>query len=211
MSDFLSSSNNLPGRDTAIATADTHHITGRDTKLETPDNMQEITFSMGCFWGAERKFYETHGIWHTAVGYAGGTTPNPTYEEIGTGKTGHAESVRVVFDPTIITLEAVLKLFWESHNPTQGMAQGNDRGAHYRSIIITNSAAQLAAAKLSKTHFQKALNAANLGQITTEIKDACPFFYAEDYHQQYLSKNPNGYCGLGGTGVICPIGTGAEI
>jgi peptide-methionine (S)-S-oxide reductase len=171
-----------------------------------PAGSQQIVFGMGCFWGAERKFWETPGVITTAVGYAGGFTPNPTYEEVCSGRTGHTEVVLVVFDPEKVTLETMLKVFWEGHDPTQGMRQGNDMGTQYRSAIYVSDDAQLAAAKSSRDMFQERLTAAGYGDITTEIAEAGPFFYAEPYHQQYLSKVPNGYCGLGGTGVSCPIG-----
>jgi len=198
----------LPGRDTPIATAGTHYVTGRDLKSEVPEGMEEIVFGMGCFWGVERIFWQTPGVWHTAAGYAGGTTPNPTYEEVCSGATGHAEVVRVIYDPSLIALEDVLKTFWEGHDPTQGMRQGNDLGTQYRSAIYTTTEAQAGAARDSLARYQAELDAAGHGAITTEIAAAGPFYYAEDYHQQYLAKNPDGYCGIGGTGVVCPIGIG---
>jgi peptide-methionine (S)-S-oxide reductase len=163
-------------------------------------------FGLGCFWGAERAFWQTPGVWTTAVGYSGGFTPNPTYEEVCSGRTGHTEAVLVVFDPAVIDYAALLKVFWEGHNPTQGMRQGNDVGTQYRSAVYTTSDAQAATAKLSVEAYQAALRRAGHGQITTEVAPAGAFYYAEDYHQQYLAKNPGGYCGLGGTGVSCPIG-----
>ncbi|OLF70992.1 peptide-methionine (S)-S-oxide reductase [Maricaulis sp. W15] len=199
----------LAGRSEAIATAPTHFITGRDIKVAVPDGLQEIFLGLGCFWGAERLFWEAPGVWHTAVGYGGGSTPNPTYEETCSGATGHAELVRVIFDPAVITLDGVLKIFWESHDPTQGMRQGNDRGTQYRSAIYATTSDQLALARQSAARYQTGLDKADLGAITTEITAAGPFYYAEDYHQQYLAKNPSGYCGIGGTGVVCPINPGA--
>ncbi|MHA6288133.1 peptide-methionine (S)-S-oxide reductase MsrA [Maricaulis sp. CAU 1757] len=200
----------LPGRSTPIATADQHFVTGRDIDIAVPDGFAEIHFGMGCFWGAERLFWETDGVWHTAVGYAGGTTPNPSYEEVCSGRTGHAEVVRVVYDPQALPVEDLLKRFWEGHDPTQGLRQGNDVGSQYRSVVYTTSAEQAEAAKASLTAFQKALSEAGRGAITTEIAAAGPFYYAEPYHQQYLAKNPDGYCGIGGTGVVCPIGIGVN-
>ena len=200
----------LPGRPDPIATAPTHFVTGREIKTACPDGMIEIHLGLGCFWGAERLFWELPGVWHTAVGYGGGTTPNPTYEETCSGATGHAELVRVIFDPSAVTLEAVLKHFWENHDPTQGMRQGNDRGTQYRSAIYTLDPAHLDAARTAASAYQAELDKAGLGRITTEIRAAGPFYYAEDYHQQYLAKNPDGYCGIGGTGVVCPIGIGVR-
>ena len=170
-----------------------------------PEGMQQAVFGLGCFWGAERVFWQAPGVYVTAVGYAGGSTPNPTYEEVCSGRTGHTEAVLVVYDPKATSYEALLKLFWESHDPTQGMRQGNDVGTQYRSAIYTFSPEQRAAAEASRAAYQARLEAAGLGKITTEIRDAPPFYFAEGYHQQYLAKNPNGYCGLGGTGVACPI------
>src|SRR6187397_3514118 len=200
----------LPGRATPIPTATTHFVNGRDLQPPYPAGLEQAVFGLGCFWGAERKFWELgEGIFVTAVGYAGGHTANPTYEEACSGRTGHTEAVLVVFDPKKISYEQLLKTFWESHNPTQGMRQGNDVGTQYRSGIYTTTPAQRKAAEESKAVFGKALAAKRFGAITTEILDAPPFYFAEDYHQQYLAKNPMGYCGLGGTGVSCPIGTGA--
>lgn len=199
----------LPGRASAIKTAPTHFITGRDIRMDRPDGMAELHLGLGCFWGAERIFWETPGVWHTAVGYGGGSTPNPTYEETCSGATGHAELVRVIFDPALVTFEDILKRFWEAHDPTQGMRQGNDRGTQYRSAIYTTTHDQLAAARRSAGAYEAELAKAGLGVITTEIAPAGPFYYAEDYHQQYLAKNPSGYCGIGGTGVVCPIGVRA--
>jgi peptide-methionine (S)-S-oxide reductase len=199
----------LPGRSTPIPTAAKHFINGRELKGPYPEGLETAMFGLGCFWGAERKFWELgEGIHVTAVGYAGGHTPNPTYQEVCSGQTGHNEVVLVVFDPSRIPYERLLKTFWESHDPTQGMRQGNDVGTQYRSGIYVFTPAQRRAAAASKTMYEKALAAKRLGAITTEIGDAPPFYFAEDYHQQYLAKNPAGYCGLGGTGVSCPIGTG---
>ncbi|WP_414897207.1 peptide-methionine (S)-S-oxide reductase MsrA [Rhodovulum sp. YEN HP10] len=199
----------LKGRAEPIATAETHYVFGRPLKAPVPEGMQEIVFGMGCFWGVERLFWKLPGVWMTAAGYAGGFTPNPTYEEICTGRTGHAEVVRVVHDPAEISLGRLLAAFWEGHDPTQGMRQGNDRGTQYRSAIFTLTEAQRAAAEASLATYQERLRAAGYRAITTEIRAAPPFFYAEAYHQQYLAKNPGGYCGLGGTGVTCPGGKDA--
>jgi peptide-methionine (S)-S-oxide reductase len=199
----------LPGRSTPIPTARQHFVNGRPLKGPYPEGLAKALFGLGCFWGAERKFWELgDGIYVTAVGYAGGLTPNPTYEEVCTGRTGHNEVVLVVYDPKKISYERLLKTFWESHDPTQGMRQGNDIGTQYRSGIYAFSPEQRAAAEASKAAYDKVLAAARMGAITTEILDAPPFYFAEDYHQQYLAKNPHGYCGLGGTGVSCPIGVG---
>ncbi|MFZ2067835.1 MAG: peptide-methionine (S)-S-oxide reductase MsrA [Xanthobacteraceae bacterium] len=199
----------LPGRQTPIPTAKDHYVNGHALKGPYPQGLETAMFGMGCFWGAERKFWELgSGIYATAVGYAGGQTPNPTYEEVCSGRTGHNEVVLVVYDPKKISYEQLLKTFWESHDPTQGMRQGNDVGTQYRSGIYAFSPAQRAAAEASKAAYGKALAAQRMGPITTEVVDAPPFYFAEDYHQQYLAKNPQGYCGLGGTGVSCPIGTG---
>lgn len=196
----------LPGRDTAIATAPYHFVSGRPLSTDVPDGMEAAMFGMGCFWGAERLFWSLDGVWLTMVGYAGGTTPNPTYEETCTAKTGHTEIVRVVFDPNVVSFEALLRVFWESHDPTQGMRQGNDVGTQYRSALYTTTPEQAAQAARSREAFQAALSAAGRGTITTEIAAAPTFYFAEAYHQQYLAKNPSGYCGIGGTGVSCPIG-----
>lgn len=199
----------LPGRATPIPTATTHFVNGSKLLPPYPAGLEQAVFALGCFWGAERKFWELgDGIYTTAVGYAGGFTPNPTYEETCSGLTGHTEVVLVVFDPKKISYERLLKTFWENHDPTQGMRQGNDVGTQYRSAIYTFSDAQLKAAKESEAAFQKALDAKGYGVITTEIAPVKTFYFAEDYHQQYLAKNPGGYCGLGGTGVSCPIGVG---
>lgn len=199
----------LPGRPDAIPTAETHFVYGTPLTGDVPAGMQEAMFGMGCFWGVERVFWTLDGVRSTMVGYAGGYTPNPTYEEVCTGKTGHNEVVRIVFDPSVISYDALLQVFWEGHDPTQGMRQGNDAGTQYRSGIYTYSAGQRAAAEASKTAFSPRLSQAGFGAITTEIIDAPPFYFAEAYHQQYLAKNPQGYCGIGGTGVTCPIGVGA--
>ncbi|MGY4499909.1 peptide-methionine (S)-S-oxide reductase [Bradyrhizobium sp. GM24.11] len=201
----------LPGRAQPIPTASIHFVNGAKLAPPYPVGLEQAVFGLGCFWGAERKFWELgDGIHATAVGYAGGHTPNPTYEETCSGRTGHTEVVLVVFDPKKISYEKLLKTFWENHNPTQGMRQGNDVGTQYRSAIYTYSDAQKKAAFESKALYQKALAAKGLGAITTEIAPAGAFYFAEDYHQQYLAKNPAGYCGLGGTGVSCPIGVGVS-
>jgi peptide-methionine (S)-S-oxide reductase len=199
----------LRGRATAMPVPDRHFVNGHPLKGPFPAGMQTAVFGLGCFWGAERKFWQVPGVYSTAVGYAGGFTPNPSYEEVCSGRTGHNEVVLVVFDPTKVSYEEILKVFWENHDPTQGMRQGNDIGTQYRSGIYVNSPAQRKAAEASRDLFQKQLAKSGYGAITTEIVDAPEFFYAEDYHQQYLAKNPHGYCGLGGTGVSCPIGVAA--
>ena len=198
----------LPGRPDPIPTAELHYVNGRPLKGPWPDGMQSAVFGMGCFWGVERMFWKLPGVWVTAVGYAAGITPNPTYREVCTGRTGHNEVVRVVFDPAVTSYDALLKVFWEGHDPTQGMRQGNDVGTQYRSGIYVADAAQKTAAEATRDAFQARLSAAGFGRITTEILPAPEFHYAEDYHQQYLAKNPGGYCGVGGTGVTCPIGVG---
>jgi peptide-methionine (S)-S-oxide reductase len=198
----------LPGRAAAIPTAETHFVSGRPLTLDVPEGMEVAIFGMGCFWGVERMFWKRDGVWLTMVGYAGGFTPNPTYQEVCTGQTGHNEIVRVVFDPAVISFEALLQVFWEGHDPTQGMRQGNDVGTQYRSGIYTTTQAQAEAAQASVATYAAQLKAAGYGTIGTEIVEAPTFYFAEDYHQQYLAKNPNGYCGIGGTGVSCPIGTG---
>jgi peptide-methionine (S)-S-oxide reductase len=198
----------LPGRAEPIPTAQTHFVNGHALKGPYPDGLETAIFAMGCFWGVERIFWKIPGVYVTAAGYAGGITPNPTYEETCTGRTGHTEVVLVVFDPKVVTYEALLKTFWENHDPTQGMRQGGDIGTQYRSGIYVTNDAQGSAAVESKEAYQQALSAKGLGDITTEIQAAGPFYFAEDYHQQYLAKNPNGYCGIGGTGVVCPIGVG---
>jgi peptide-methionine (S)-S-oxide reductase len=194
----------LPGRAEPMPVAAHHFVLGTPLAPPFPAGLELACFGMGCFWGAERRFWEAEGVYSTAVGYAGGHTPNPSYEEVCSGRTGHSEVVRVVFDPKATRYEALLKLFWEGHDPTQGMRQGNDVGTQYRSCIYTGSSAQRQAALASRDAFQRALSQASYGEITTEIRDAPEFYYAEDYHQQYLAKNPAGYCGLGGTGVSCP-------
>jgi peptide-methionine (S)-S-oxide reductase len=200
----------LPGRANPIPTASSHYVSGAALKGPYPQGAMTAMFALGCFWGAERKFWQLPGVHVTAVGYAGGHTPNPTYEEVCSGMTGHTEAVLVVYDPKTISYEELLKTFWESHDPTQGMRQGNDVGTQYRSGIHYFSEKQRRAAEASKATYEKALKARGLGPITTEIKPAPEFYFAEDYHQQYLAKNPHGYCGLGGTGVTCQIGTGVE-
>ncbi len=199
----ISATDALPGRATPLRVPDRHFVNGAPLQPPFPAGMQDAYFALGCFWGAERLFWKLPGVYSTSVGYAGGYTPNPTYEEVCSGRTGHAEVVRVVFDPQQIRYEDLLKAFWESHDPTQGMRQGNDVGTQYRSALYVTSPAQRAAAEASKRAFQAGLTAAGYGSITTEIVDAPVYYYAEDYHQQYLAKNPNGYCGLGGTGVSC--------
>ncbi len=200
----------LPGRPHPIPTARDHFVNGRPLAGAYPQGVETAIFGMGCFWGAERKFWESgEGVYVTAVGYSGGLTPNPTYEEVCSGKTGHTEAVLVAYDPAKISYEALLRIFWESHDPTQGMRQGNDVGTQYRSAIYATSPDQLAAARRSAAMFGEILKAKGFGEITSEIREAGPFYFAEDYHQQYLAKNPGGYCGLGGTGVSCPIGVAA--
>jgi peptide-methionine (S)-S-oxide reductase len=199
----------LPGRDTPLAVSNRHAVNGAPIAPPFPAGLEQAVFGMGCFWGAERKFWQQPGVYSTAVGYAGGHTPNPTYQEVCSGRTGHTEVVLVVFDPKKIGYDQVLRLFWENHDPTQGMRQGNDVGTQYRSGIYYYDDAQRGAAEASRDAYQTRLKAAGLGAITTEILSAPEFYYAEDYHQQYLAKNPGGYCGLGGTGVSCPIGVSA--
>jgi peptide-methionine (S)-S-oxide reductase len=196
----------LPGREAEMPVPDRHEVLGNPIKPPFPEGFEQAVFGLGCFWGAERLFWEAPGVYATASGYAGGQTPNPSYEEVCSGRTGHAEAVLVVFDPEKTSYEALLKLFWEGHDPTQGMRQGNDVGTQYRSAIYTTSDAQAAAAASSRELFQGRLAESGHGEISTEIAPAGPFYYAEDYHQQYLAKNPGGYCGLGATGVSCPIG-----
>lgn len=199
----------LPGRESTLLAKATHTIFNRDLQALCPDGFSEVWLGLGCFWGAERKFWQTPGIWLTAVGYAGGHTPNATYAEVCSGQTGHAEVVRVIFDPKVISFEHVLKVFWESHDPTQGMRQGNDIGTQYRSAIYYATETEGALARHTRADYQKALQVAgHSGTITTEIAPARSFYYAELEHQQYLDKNPTGYCGIGGTGVFCPVGTG---
>ena len=198
----------MPGRPIPIPTAESHFVNGRPLKGR-PDGLEQAMFGMGCFWGVERKFWQLPGVWVTAAGYAGGETPNPTYREVCTGQTGHNEVVLVTYDPAQVSYEMLLKTFWEGHDPTQGMRQGNDVGTQYRSGIYAFTPEQRAAAEASRDAYQARLTAAGHGRISTEIVDAPAFYYAEDYHQQYLAKNPGGYCGIGGTGVSCPIGVGA--
>ncbi|MBP0020337.1 MAG: peptide-methionine (S)-S-oxide reductase MsrA [Cyanobacteria bacterium SBLK] len=197
----------LPGRSQSMPVPEKHFVNGNPLKPPFSEGLETAMFGLGCFWGAERKFWQAEGVYTTAVGYAAGYTPNPTYREVCSGRTGHNEVVYVVFDPQVISYEKILKIFWESHDPTQGMRQGNDVGTQYRSGIYTYSEEQKKLAEASREMYQKALKEAGYGEITTEILDAPEFYYAEDYHQQYLAKNPGGYCGLGGTSVACPIGT----
>ena len=196
----------LPGRDTAMAVPESHFVNGNPLKGPYPENMEHAVFGLGCFWGAERRFWQTEGVYVTAAGYAGGVTPNPTYEEVCSGNTGHTEVVLVVYDPAFVRYQQLLKVFWESHDPTQGMRQGNDIGTQYRSAIYTVDDAQQSAARQSQDLYQAELTAAGHGPITTEILPLDTFYCAEDYHQQYLAKNPGGYCGIGGTGISCPVG-----
>jgi peptide-methionine (S)-S-oxide reductase len=196
----------LPGRSEAMPVPARHEVTGAPLVAPFPPGTEQAVFGMGCFWGAERKFWQTPGVVTTAAGYAGGSTPNPTYHEVCSGLTGHTEVVLVGFDPGRVSYEELLRVFWENHDPTQGMRQGNDVGTQYRSAVYTYGAAQARAAEASREAYQATLTAAGFGPITTEIREAPPFYYAEDYHQQYLHKNPGGYCGIGGTGVSCPVG-----
>ena len=205
-STMVSAAEALPGRDEAMPMPARHEVLDTPIAPPFPDGLQQAVVGMGCFWGAERVFWRAPGVYTTAVGYAGGFTKNPTYEEVCSGRTGHTEAVLVVFDSEQTSYEEILRLFWENHDPTQGMRQGNDQGTQYRSAIFTADDAQRAAAESSRTAFQGELARAGYGDITTEIAEAGPFYYAEPYHQQYLAKNPNGYCGLGGTGVACPVG-----
>jgi peptide-methionine (S)-S-oxide reductase len=200
----------LPGREAKMPVPSRHEVLGTPLEPPFPDGFETLVVGLGCFWGAERVFWQAPGVYTTAVGYAGGQTPNPTYEEVCSGRTGHTEAVLVVFDPAKTSLDEMLRLFWEGHDPTQGMRQGNDVGTQYRSAIYVDSPEQREAAERSREAFQQNLDEAGYGAITTEIADAGPFFYAEGYHQQYLAKNPNGYCGLGGTGVSCPVGLGTR-
>ena len=207
--EMVSKDDALPGRDAPIPTASEHHVFHRPLSNDVPEGMEEAMFGMGCFWGVERMFWKLPGVHMTLVGYAGGHTRNPTYDEVCSGRTGQNEVVRVIYDPDVIGYDDLLKVFWEGHDPTQGMRQGNDVGTQYRSGIYTYSEDQMQAAKRTEAAFQDRLRAAGYSTITTEIVPAPEFFHAEDYHQQYLSKNPRGYCGIGGTGVTCPIGVGA--
>jgi peptide-methionine (S)-S-oxide reductase len=200
----------LPGRDQPLKTDEAHYVTGRPLKGPHPEGFETAIFGMGCFWGVERVLWNLPGVWVTSVGYAGGITPNATYEEVCSGRTGHNEVVQVVFNPAETSYDQLLKAFWENHDPTQGMRQGNDVGTQYRSAIYTFNDTQQQAAEASRDAYQSALDAAGRGRITTEILPAGPYYFAEDYHQGYLAKNPGGYCGIGGTGVTCPIGVGVE-
>ena len=205
---LIAAADALPGRDRSMSVPERHDVLGTPIAPPFPEGLETAVFGLGCFWGAERVFWQAPGVYTTAVGYAGGHTPNPTYEEVCSARTGHSEVVLVVFDPKQTTYDALLKLFWEGHDPTQGMRQGNDVGTQYRSAIYTTTDAQREAADAARTRFQGALNERRYGEITTEIAPLRDFYYAEGYHQQYLAKNPNGYCGLGGTGVSCPVGVG---
>jgi peptide-methionine (S)-S-oxide reductase len=208
--DLVAPEDALPGRDAAMPVPERHDVLGTPIAPPFPDGYESLVVGMGCFWGAERIFWKLPGVYTTAVGYAGGFTKNPTYEEVCSGRTGHTEAVLVVWDPAQISREEILRAFWEGHDPTQGMRQGNDAGTQYRSAVYVSSPEQLAAAEATRDAFQAGLSAAGYGEITTEIADGEPFYYAEPYHQQYLAKNPNGYCGLGGTGVSCPVGALAK-
>ncbi|QRN93406.1 peptide-methionine (S)-S-oxide reductase MsrA [Archangium violaceum] len=199
----------LPGRSTRMAVPKKHFVNGAPLEPPFPEGLEQAVFGLGCFWGAERKFWQTPGVYSTSVGYAGGHTPNPTYEEVCSGRTGHTEVVLVVYDPKKVSFETLLKVFWESHDPTQGMRQGNDVGTQYRSALYWYTDAQRKAVEASRDAYQKVLTTAGHDTITTEVRQAPEYYYAEDYHQQYLAKNPNGYCGLGGTGVSCPVGVAA--
>jgi peptide-methionine (S)-S-oxide reductase len=203
-----SAADTLPGRDEPIATAETHFVNGRPLEGPYPEGTRIATFGLGCFWGAERIFWQMPGVWVTAVGYVGGGTPNPTYQEVCSGMTGHNEVVRVVYDPGLVSYDALLRVFFESHDPTQGMRQGNDVGTQYRSGIYVTTDEEKAAAEAARERYRAALKAAGYKDVTTEIVQAGPFYFAEAYHQQYLAKNPGGYCGIGGTGVSCPLPTG---
>jgi peptide-methionine (S)-S-oxide reductase len=207
---MVTAEESLPGRAIPMSLVGRHAVTGHPIVPPFPDGLRTAVFGMGCFWGAERIFWRTPGVYSTAVGYAGGHTPNPSYQEVCSGRTGHTEVVLVVFDPAQISYAQLLRVFWEGHDPTQGMRQGNDRGTQYRSAIYTTDAEQATQADASRSTYQQALSVAGRGQITTEIAPLRDFYYAEDYHQQYLERNKNGYCGLGGTGVACPVGTGVE-
>jgi len=204
--DMVIAADALPGRPDPIPTADTHFLFGRPLKAPVPEGMEAVILGMGCFWGVERLFWPIDGVWLTMVGYGAGYTPNPTYQEVCTGRTGHNELVRLIHDPKVISYEALLKVFWENHDPTQGMRQGNDRGTQYRSGLYPTTPEQEEAARASAGAYQTRLSASGFGPITTEILPISEFYYAEDYHQQYLAKNPDGYCGISGTGVSCPVG-----
>jgi peptide-methionine (S)-S-oxide reductase len=205
-SEIVDAQSALPGRPQEVAVPDRHEVLGTPLRGPFPDGVETAIFGMGCFWGAERVFWQAPGVYTTAVGYAGGATPNPTYEEVCSGRTGHFEAVLVAFDTSATDFDEMLRLFWEGHDPTQGMRQGNDIGTQYRSAILWSDEEQRVAAEASRAAYQQTLSEAGYGEITTEIAPAGPFYYAEDYHQQYLAKNPGGYCGLGGTGVACPVG-----
>src|SRR5215218_1724239 len=207
-SDMVDAARALPGRDTPLLPPTKHEVLGTPLQPPFPEGFETAVFGLGCFWGAERVFWQAPGVYTTAVGYAGGFTPNPTYQEVCSGRTGHTEAVLVVFDPEQTSYEEILRLFWEGHDPTQEMRQGNDVGTQYRSAVYWTSEAQRKAAEESRATYQARLAAAGYGEITSELAEAGPFYYAEPYHQQYLQKNPNGYCGLGGTGVACPVGLG---
>jgi peptide-methionine (S)-S-oxide reductase len=207
---MIDASEALPGRDERMPVPARHDVLGTALEPPFPEGHEQIVVAMGCFWGAERVFWQAPGVYTTAVGYAGGYTPNPTYEEVCSGRTGHAEVVLAVFDPEATSYEELLRLFWENHDPTQGMRQGNDMGTQYRSALYWTSEAQRAAAEASRGAYGRVLREAGHGEITTELAAAGPFYYAEPYHQQYLAKNPNGYCGIGGTGVACPVGLAAS-
>jgi peptide-methionine (S)-S-oxide reductase len=209
-SDLVDPERALPGRDERMAVPARHDVLGTPLEPPFPDGFEQAVFGMGCFWGAERVFWQAEGVYTTAVGYAGGHTPNANYGEVCSGRTGHAEVVLVVFDPAKTSYDEMLRLFWENHDPTQGMRQGNDVGSQYRSAILYTSDAQREAADRSRAMYEERLRESGFGQITTEVAPLGDFYYAEDYHQQYLAKNPNGYCGLGGTGVSCPVGLGAS-
>ncbi len=208
--EMVSAKDALPGRPEPIATAETHFVNGLSLDSQVPEGFEPAMFGMGCFWGVERMFWKLPGVWLTMVGYAGGFTPNPTYREVCTGLTGHTEVVRLVFDPEEVTYRELLRVFWEGHDPTQGMRQGNDMGTQYRSGIYWYSEAQRSAAELTRVDYARRLTEAGFGPVSTEIVKAPVFYFAEDYHQQYLARNSGGYCGLGGTGVSCPVGEGAE-
>ena len=208
--DMVPEGDALPGRtEQTIPVPDAHFVNGNPLRGPWPDGFATAVFGMGCFWGAERKFWQTEGVYSTFVGYAGGFTPNATYEEVCSGRTGHAEVVGVVYDPSVVSFERILQVFWENHDPTQGMRQGNDAGTQYRSAIYFTDESQRSAVELSAKMYQERLHEAGFGEITTEVVPLGEFFYAEPYHQQYLAKNPNGYCGIGGTGVSCPVGLGS--
>jgi len=211
LTQLLPAERTLPGRAQKLRVAEKHFVNGNRIVSPFPAGLELAQFGLGCFWGAERLFWEQKGVYSTAVGYAGGNTPNPSYEEVCSGFTNHTEAVLVVFDPKVVSYEGMLKLFWEGHDPTQGMRQGNDRGSQYRSAIYSYGEAQMTAALATRDAFQVALDKAGMGRITTEIRAAPEFYYAEDYHQQYLGKDPSGYCGLGGTGVSCPVGVLARV